>query len=66
MSKVKVQGFLKNVRQKEVEGDRIEYHVRSLVGYHLDEIQISTTIKNKKDLRDFIQLVSYLEPCFDV
>lgn len=60
----RVQGFLKETRQRQTQ----EVNARNLEGtfrgFKLDEIQIVATIKTQQELEDFITFLYESVPCF--
>lgn len=65
-SNYKVQGFLQEKRERQKQVLNARNLKGTFRGYKLDEIELQVTIKNQKELDEFIMFLQESRPCFNV
>jgi hypothetical protein len=60
----KVQGFLKEKRERQKTAVNARNLEATFRGFKLDEIQLQATIKNQKELDELIMFLQESRPCF--
>ena len=63
VSRTSVQGFQGNERR--VNSSSIDDASQAVRGHYLDEVQLSVTIRSKKDLGRLISFIGSMAPCFE-